>query len=397
VDEATYKNSEHTLFYMDLDRFKNVNDTGTHAAGDELLRQVSTLVGKGIRHNDTAARLGGDEFGFLLENCPLEDAVPIAETLCQSIKSLHFHWGKHLFTIGASIGVVAIDRDHADINKILNMADIACATAKNSGRNQVHVYQDSDKQIPQATEWLSLLNNSLENNLFCLYRQNIIDIDNQYSKHGEFYEILVRMRDDSGQLILPGAFFSAAERYDLLLNLDHWIIKHVCEWLSQDQQRLQNLHLISLNLSSSALGSTQLADFIIQQLTAWNLPANKFCFEFTEQSAITHLQTLPTLLNKLKAHGCVLALDNFGMGLSSFMALKDLPIDYLKIQGTFIQGILENPVDHEIVKAINNISHAMGIKTIAECVEEKDSMMPILKNLGMDYAQGYALAEPQPL
>ncbi len=397
TEDSQQNNADHALFYMDLDRFKIVNDTCGHAAGDELLRQVSKVIKQKIRQHDTAARIGGDEFGFLLEHCALEDAIGIAEKLCQAIQAIRFSWDTHVFTIGASIGVVPINSQWHN-SKLLSMADAACAMAKNSGRNQVQLYQEKAVHDADSGQWLSRLHNSLEHNRFVLFQQAIVPLNPQQTQ-GEHYEIFVRMQDQNNpqKLILPGAFFATADRFNLLPVVDRWVIKHLCRWFRRHPQQLEKLHLVSINLADSTLGDKQFPEFVLEQMHKYNIPGNKLCFEFNELGATTNILGTQHLLSSLKAEGCHFALDNFGTGSASFMVLRDLDIDFLKIQGSLIKGMLSNELDCAIVRSINDISHVLNIRTIAESVEAKDRLINTLKALDIDYAQGYGLAKPQAL
>ncbi|MDM8544923.1 EAL domain-containing protein [Candidatus Venteria ishoeyi] len=389
------KETEHTLLYMDLDRFKVVNDTCTHAAGDELLRQVSKVIKKQIRYHDTAARLGGDEFGFLLEHCTLDNALPIAEKLCQAIQEIRFPWDRHVFTIGASIGAVSVNFQHANMNRLLNMADEACVTAKDQGRNQVYVYQEKTKTQPGSGQWFLRLQESLEQDNFCLFQQAILPLNKK--DQGLHYEVLLRMQDEAGQLILPGSFFSAADRYNLMPKLDRWVIRYLCRWLHHHPEHLQKLNLVSINISDRSLSDEDFAEFVLEQLSRWNIPAQRLCFEFTELAASTHLLNTQHLLTELHQAGCYFALDNFGIGISSFNTLKNLPVDFIKIQGSLIQQVMDNPLNRSIVQSITHIAQILEMYTVAEFVENDPEMLKTLQEIGIDYVQGFALAEPEPL
>jgi len=397
TEDSKHNDSAHALLYMDLDRFKIVNDTCTHAAGDELLRQVSKVVKQKIRQHDTAARLGGDEFGFLLEHCALEDAIIISEKLCQAIQAIRFSWDTHVFTIGASIGVVPINNQHGNLSKLLSMADAACAMAKDGGRNQVQVYQEESDRVDSG-QWLKRLHDSLEHNHFLLFQQAILPVNPEHTK-GEHYEIFVRMQDrnDLNKLILPGAFFSAADRYNLLPAVDRWVIKHLCRWLRQHPEQLEKLYLVSINLADSTLGDKQFPEFVLEQMRKYKISGEKLCFEFNELGATTNVLGTQHLLSTLKEEGCSFALDNFGTGSASFMVLRDLDIDFLKIQGTLIKGMLNNELDRAVVHSINDISHVLNIRTIAESVEAEEILINTLQAFKIDYAQGYGLAKPKPL
>ncbi len=396
TEDARLNNAEHALLYMDLDRFKIVNDTCTHAAGDELLRQVSKVVRLQIRQHDTAARLGGDEFGFLLEHCPLDGALVIAEKICQAIQAIRFSWDTHVFSIGASIGVVSINQLHGNMSKLLSMADAACSMAKDSGRNQVQVYHEEKHQRIDSGQWLARLHESLERDQFLLFQQAIVPL-NPALQSGEHYEILVRMQDPAHpkRLILPGAFFSAADRYNLLPTLDRWVVKHFCQWLHKHPEHLDQLYLASINLADSSLGDKNFPTFVQEQFQHYQIPGEKICFEFTELGATTNISGTQYLLGQLKLSGCRFALDNFGTGSASFSVLRDLKVDFLKIQGSLINNVLQNDLDKAIVHSINDISHVLQIRTIAEFIETQEPILTTLRALNIDYAQGYGLAKPK--
>lgn len=401
TEDSKHNDSEHALLYMDLDRFKIVNDTCTHAAGDELLRQVSKVVKQKIRQHDTAARLGGDEFGFLLEHCAIDGAISIAEKLCQAIQAIRFSWDTHVFTIGASIGVVPINNQHGNLSKLLSMADTACAAAKDGGRNQVQLYQEEESNRADNGQWLTRLHDCLEHNHFLLFQQAILPVspDAHEDAKGAHYEIFVRMQDhhDPNKLILPGAFFSAADRYNLLPAVDRWVVKNLCRWLRRHPEQLEQLFMVSINLADSTLGDKQFPEFVLEQMRNYKIPGDKLCFEFNELGATTNVLGTQHLLSTLKEEGCYFALDNFGTGSASFMVLRDLDIDFLKIQGSLIKGMLNNDLDYAVVRSINDISHVLQIRTIAESVEAKELVINNLRTLNIDYAQGYGLAKPAAL
>jgi diguanylate cyclase (GGDEF)-like protein/PAS domain S-box-containing protein len=387
--------AEHALCYIDLDQFKVVNDTCGHAAGDKLLQELTALLQTQTRNGDTFARLGGDEFGLLLPYCPLEQAAAIAEAMRKLAKDFRFNWGGRSFEIGASIGVVQIHKDSGDAAELLRAADSACYVAKAHGRNRVHLYQADDLEVAeyhQHIAWLSRIRQGLDRDEFELHFQTIQPLGRQ---GGEHFELLLRLRDDQGKLILPGAFLPTAERYDLMPTLDRWVIRtalaRLAPLLRQDGGRM-----CAINLSGQSLGDERLVDFILKEIATHNIPPATLCFEITETSAISHLGHARELAQRLKAAGCYLALDDFGSGLSSFSYLKELPVDFLKIDGAFIRNIDHDPIDRAIVSSIVEVARAMGKKTIAEYVEDA-SCLDWVRSLGVDYAQGYGIARPRPL
>lgn len=396
VSNAHTDQAEHALCYIDLDQFKVVNDTCGHSAGDELLKELTALLHEHVRDGDTLARLGGDEFGLLLPYCPLPKATQIAESMRKLVKDFRFNWGGRVFEIGASIGLVQIHQSSTDVAELLRAADSACYVAKAHGRNRVHIYQSDDMAVTEHQEniaWVTRIRQGLEHDHFALFLQNIQPLGD--TKSGEHFEVLVRMRDGNGSLILPAAFLPAAERYDLMPMLDRWVIRNALEklapMLQQDPSRL-----CAINLSGQSLGDENMVTFILEEIASQNIPPSTLCFEITETSAISHLGKARQLAQRLKAAGCYLALDDFGSGLSSFSYLKELPVDFLKIDGAFVKSIEHNPTDRAIVSSIVHVACTMGKRTIAEYVEDDASLYWVGK-LGVDYAQGYFIGEPRPL
>ncbi|PSB30285.1 bifunctional diguanylate cyclase/phosphodiesterase [Chlorogloea sp. CCALA 695] len=393
---------QHILCYLDLDRFKVVNDTCGHTAGDELLKQVSNLFQTSLRNTDTLARLGGDEFGILLYNCPLHLAVEIADGLRERVSQFTFSWRNQTFSIGVSIGIAAINDSCKNLDMALSAADSACYTAKKRGRNQVHIYNNSESELVQRlseTQWGLIIPQALSNNHFRLCYQKIVPIENSQIKQ-EHYEVLLRLEDKSGNIILPTEFLPAAERYDLMQQIDRWVIATLFAHLEQQYQTvwescpIETLpNLYAVNLSGSSINDAEFFAFVQQQFARTNIPPEIICFEITETIAITNLKKAAELINKLRLIGCRFALDDFGSGMSSFTYLKALPVDYVKIDGSFIQEITENAIALEMVESIKRIAAVMGIQTIAEFVETEEIYQK-LQSLGVDYAQGYAIGKP---
>ncbi|GEM_PF-6900349 len=390
------KNSQHAMFFLDLDQFKVINDTCGHAAGDELLRQISDVLNSSIRHNDTLARIGGDEFAILMQSCTLEQANRVAGIILDAVNKFQFAWEGNTFRIQISIGLIPIKAESQSISELFIQADAACYLAKDAGRNRIHVYHPDDSDMAQRhgeMQWVSKIYSALEENRFLLYAQPIVQISKQAKHH---FELLLRMRDTSSRIVAPGAFLPAAERYDIIVQLDHWVIENSFKLLSRSADFLESINFVSINLSGKSLTSESLLKTIINSLEATKIPANKICFEITETAAIANFTHALKFINQLKHKGFLFALDDFGTGLSSFGYLKKMPVDFLKIDGLFVKEITENPIDYEFVKAINGIGHVMGMKTIAEFVEN-DEILKNLSEIGVDYAQGYALGRPVPL
>jgi diguanylate cyclase (GGDEF)-like protein/PAS domain S-box-containing protein len=389
---------EHALLYMDLDQFKIVNDTCGHVAGDDLLRQICDIMKGKIRESDTLARLGGDEFGVLLEHCALDKAQTLADKILKAIQNFQFAWEDRIFRVGVSIGMVAITKDSLDPTEILKLADTACYAAKDGGRNRIHVYQDKDVELVQRQgemQWVSKLEDALHHNKFILYAQPIVPVI-PTSDDYVHYEILLRLNDEAGRSVPPGTFLPAAERYNLSPRLDRWVIENTFSWLINHPDQLERLSLCSINLSGNSLADESFLDFVVSTLSRLHIPPEKICFEITETAAIANFSHASVFLNTLSKLGSRFALDDFGSGLSSFAYLKNLPVDFLKIDGVFVKEIDTNQIDLAMVKSINEIGHVMGKYTIAEFVEN-DSILKKLKEIGVDYAQGFNIGSPQPL
>jgi diguanylate cyclase (GGDEF)-like protein/PAS domain S-box-containing protein len=389
---------QHAFCYIDLDQFKVINDTCGHAVGDKLLRQLTYLLQESMRESDTLARLGGDEFGVLLEGCPLERALQIAENLRQVVKDFRFSWDGHPFDLGASIGLVLIDADSVSIEELMSEADAACYAAKEKGRNRVQVFRPGDLELAQRhgeMQWVSRISQALEQNRFVLYCQTIAPLDVKQERH---CEILLRMLDEEGKLVPPLDFIPAAERYNLMPAIDRWVIHNSLAAIGQHLREYpdQSGEVFCINLSGASLGEESLDHFISEQLAQQQVPAQLICLEITETAAVANLDQAAILIKSLKARGCRFALDDFGSGLSSFRYLKLLPVDYLKIDGAFVKDMVGDPVDYAMVQAINTVGHVMGIKTIAEYVEN-DAILEKLRELGVDYAQGYGIRKPCPM
>lgn len=394
LNSAQHEQQRHVLLYLDLDQFKVVNDTCGHSAGDELLRQLAKILLDNLRQTDILARLGGDEFGVLLQGCPLDVGIQIAETIRTVVKDFRFSWDNKTFEIGASIGVVPIREADVSAGELLSTADMACYTAKDLGRNRVHVYEPKDKELARRQgemQWISRITRAHEENRLLLYYQEIIQLNGEVGMP-RHCEVLLRMRDEQGEIVSPNAFLPAAERYNLMPSLDRWVIEHAFDWYQAYGRDL----VCSINLSGTSLNDPGLIPFIHRQFERTGLSPGKICFEITETAAVANLTASSALIQELRTMGCQFALDDFGSGLSSFAYLKNLPVDFIKIDGVFVRDIVADPVDHAMVSAINTVGHVMGKKTIAEFVEN-DAIMQKLGEIGVDYAQGYVFGEPAPL
>ena len=395
LKSAKARETSYALCYLDLDQFKIVNDSCGHSAGDALLGQLGALLKSKIRWRDTLARLGGDEFGVLLESCSLEEAMQSAESLRLAIGEYKFMWDERSFRLGVSIGVVPISAENEDVAGLLSAADSACAAAKEAGRNRIHSFQENDIDLMRRRremQWAARINNALEEDRFELYRQTIQPL--QVEEPGAHYEILLRMRDENGGIISPGLFIEAAERYGITPGIDRWVIRSAFRWLVSEADERERLALCSINLSGQSLGDDKFLPFVIDQFQMSGLDATKICFEITETAAIASYSQANRFINALKELGCKFALDDFGTGLSSFGYLKHFPVDFLKIDGSFVKEILHDPIDREMVRSINEIGHLTGKKTIAEFAENEE-IITMLRGMGIDYAQGYGVSEPK--
>ena len=399
LQNARHNNLQHTVLYLDLDQFKIINDTCGHIAGDELLKQLSVQLKNQVRDGDTLARLGGDEFGVLLENCPLDRAQTIAEKILSAVKLFSFSWQNRNFAIGVSIGMVLVDTKSESVDAIMSAADMACYAAKDQGRNRIRLYSDADIEFSQRRgemDWVSKIKSALESDQFQLYHQTIAPLsDPTLSSHHEF---LIRLKSEDGDIILPDTFLPAAERFDLMPLIDRWVIKNACEYLEnlESNEDSQMSGPFFINLSGASLMDDSLFEYIREQLTSHNITPGMVCFEVTETVAISNLDNTAKFMERCRNVGIKFALDDFGSGFCSFSYLKAVPVDYLKIDGGFVQNMLEDEIDCSIVESVNNIGHVAGLKTIAEYVETPD-IMEKLKTMGIDFAQGYCIDRPKPL
>ncbi|MBK7902099.1 MAG: EAL domain-containing protein [Proteobacteria bacterium] len=392
---AKARETQYALCHLDVDQFKIINDTCGHSAGDALLGQVGALLKTKIRWRDTLARLGGDEFGVLLESCSLDDALVMAEQLRETMRNYKFVWEERTFRLGCSIGVVPITGDSEDVATVLSSADSACQAAKEGGRNRVFSFQDNDIDLMRRRremQWAARINNALEESRFELFRMTIQPL--QKHDPGAHYELLLRMRDETGKIVAPDNFINAAERYGITPQIDRWVVEHALRWLVSEADERERLALCSINLSGQSLGDADFLPFVQKLLKNSGIDGTKICFEITETAAIASFSQANRFIAALKEEqGCKFALDDFGTGLSSFGYLKHFPVDYLKIDGSFVKEILRDPIDREMVRSINEIGHLTGKRTIAEFAENEE-IINMLRSLGVDYAQGYGISAP---
>ena len=391
---------EGSLLYVDMDQFKLVNDTCGHPAGDEMLREVCRMLQSHLRDGDTLARLGGDEFGILLKECPPGPSARIAEQLRQAGHELRVQWeGKQLRT-GLSIGMVQLIPALNTIQEAMRVADMACYRAKEGGRNRVFIYQTEDIEMSRREgdmDWVRRLRVALEHNRFQLHAQTINALQGP-GQPGLHIEVLLRLNEEAGQLVSPGCFIPAAEHYGMMPAIDRWVVKHTLQHMAHHQKAANGVpvHTCAINISGTSLGDESLLQYIHDEIKQSGVAPHLLCFEITETSAISHLPSAVRLMKDLQQIGCRFALDDFGVGMSSFTYLKQLPVDYLKIDGSFVRDMLSDPTNRAMVEMINHIGHVMGKQTIAEFAESP-AIVDTLREIGVDYAQGYALTRPVPI
>ncbi len=385
-----------SLLYLDLDNFKIVNDSSGHFVGDELLKQTAQILRNHLRESDVLARLGGDEFGILLDNCTLSDAQQIAGKIHEAMDSFRFQWDEHIFRVGVSIGIVPLRLD-SEPTIVMGEADAACYVAKAHGRNRYHVYQVDDSDVMQhhgEVAWVQRISRAFEENRFELYCQPIMSL----SAHGNepsHYEVLIRLRDEEGQLVPPSAFLPAADRYNLMPTIDRWVVRTVFAAFSRiAEEKLKGG--FNINLSGQTLGDEYFQQFLLEEMERYQVPAESICFEVTETAAISRLDSAIAFISEMRARGCRFALDDFGTGVSTFSYLRNLPLDYVKIDGSFVRDMVDDELMAAMVDSINQIVHVVGLKSVAEFVEN-DAILRQLEILGVDYAQGYTISRPFPM
>lgn len=391
------ESSENTFCYFDLDRFKVVNDTCGHEAGDELLRQISEHMKPYITDKDTFARMGGDEFALIMTDCSGEEARKVAETLLQAIESFHFEWTGKVFDISLSMALVPISAEKS-VSEILGTADVSLSAAKDGGRGRIHEYKPHDSTVIRRHDemhWVLQLEDALRSDRFQLHFQPIVPL-NDDAEEGLHYEVLLRVLNDKGEAMSPHELLNAAEQFDMATRVDTWVVNAVFDWLKKHPDHLEKLSLCSINLSGASIGDPNFLSFLKEKLRDSTIPMNKIGFEVTESAAIKNMSKARDFINTIKNVGCKFALDDFGSGHSSFAYLKDLPVDILKIDGMFVRGINTEPVNYAMVKAINDVGQVMKMKTIAEYVENEE-ICNELKEIGVDYGQGYYFGKSEKL
>ncbi|MDT8398065.1 MAG: EAL domain-containing protein [Pseudomonadales bacterium] len=394
IDLAATIGNTFALCFLDLDQFRILNDTSGHIAGDTLLMQVGTILQHQLRPNDTAARVGGDEFALILSNCSLDDAQIVAEEILQAVSTIDFTWEKRMYALSVSIGITPIDGSIKDVTELMKQVDTACYTAKDGGRNCIHIYREGNNNVSRhrsETDWVPELTAALAERRFRLFAQKIIALNSGQRKPS--YEILIRLTDRNGNLVLPGEFLPSAERYGLISKLDRCVFDYLCQWLIETPHVFDVAESFSINLSGASLSNQDLLHHILDTVSHGHIDPAKIKFEITETAAIGNIVNARYFMEKLRKTGCKLVLDDFGRGLSSFAYLKNLPVDILKIDGLFVTEILKNEADYTMVKMINELAHSLGIETIAEYIES-EALLDCVTRLGIDYGQGYAIARP---
>jgi diguanylate cyclase (GGDEF)-like protein len=396
LDKLSHQPGENSLMFLDLDQFKVVNDACGHAAGDQLLRQTSDLLQKTLGIGGLLARLGGDEFGVLLQDCDADFAVGIAERLRLAVQELNFVWHGCTFNISVSVGLVHFAEAGAT-EKTLQAADVACYMAKEKSRNRIQLYHPRDAELVQRVgemAWVQRIKNGLDEQRFCLFAQEIRTLNGNEPDHSRF-ELLLRLRGEDGELIQPGSFMPAAERYGLMPLIDRWVVRNAFALLAGrlSFSKPAQFSSCSINLSGATFGDDDFVDYVRRQFEIHRVPPEMICFEITETSAIANLPSAKRFIQALKKLGCSFSLDDFGTGMSSFTYLKHLPIDFIKIDGSFVTEMLNSKIDRAMVEMIVHVAKVMGKSTVAEFVES-DKTLRALREIGVDYAQGYAIAKP---
>ena len=399
IAHSAGKDEEHALLYIDLDQFKVINEVAGHIAGDQMLREVTTIIKSMIRESDHCARLGGDEFGLILKNIDSEKAEFIAERLQTKLSNHKITFEKNSFNIKCSIGLVMIISGFGDVQTLLAAADDACYVAKEEGGNRIRIYDSQGglfKQRRGEMEWVSKLTNAIEEDRFELYFQEIRSLSENASQSYKA-EILIRMLSQTGEIIMPADFIPAAERYQLMSNIDRWVIKNSFKYLHSLSETGQSSNLMfSINLCAASIADERTLSYIKEMTETYHIDARNVCFEVTETAAIANMSIAVAFINELKTYGYTFSLDDFGSGFSSLNYLKNLPVDYLKIDGSFIRDMTRSKVNSAMVDAINTLAHVMGIQTIAEFVSSEEIVV-MLKQLKVDFAQGYQIGKPTPL
>jgi diguanylate cyclase (GGDEF)-like protein/PAS domain S-box-containing protein len=395
AESAHRGEATHMLCYLDLDRFKMVNDTSGHLAGDSMLREVAKLLREAVRDSDTVARLGGDEFGMLLVGCPLDKARQIADDVCRSIAGYRFVWHDRVFNIGVSIGLIEIAREAGSVEQLLAAADSACYVAKKEGAGRVSVYSARDEALARSNgeiQWLQKLQSALKEERFLLYYQPIVSAYGGESE-GPSMEVLVRMLDENGREIAPGEFVAAAERYRLMASVDRWVVHTTLGALARNAFQLARDRCLAINISGQTLGDPLFLEFVVETLDQTGVPPDQICFEIAESAVVGNLEQARRFVGVLHGMGCKFTIDDFGSGVGSFSSLKALPLDYLKLDGSFMRNLALDSVSQTMVTAMIKLARTLNFKIIAEQVEDS-AALEAARKIGVDYIQGFVIARP---
>ncbi len=401
LQQCLAKAEVHALLYLDLDQFKVINDTCDHIAGDTFLRQLTEVLKKVIRDTDELARLGGDEFGILLHGCQLADAREIAENILETVHQFRFTWQDASYRCTASIGLLELNKSVSSVDAAMSAADVACGLAKERGGNRLRLHQDSDSELTQRhgeMYWVAKITHSLENGRFMLYKQAILPTE-EGTGRTKRWEFLLRLLDEDGAVLTPDKFIPAAERYNLMLEVDRWVLQKAFSYIQSQLASWDGLEdpgMYCINLSHATVNDATFYTYIRDLLQQYRIPAQRICFEITEAAAFNNGGNSQEFIRRVKEQGFRIALDDFGAGLSSFAYLSAVPVDFVKIDGSFVNGLNKEPVNYAIIEAINRIGHVAGLETIAELVENQYSVN-LLREIGVDYMQGYYLERPKPL
>ncbi|HTT01612.1 MAG TPA: EAL domain-containing protein [Steroidobacteraceae bacterium] len=398
IESGHRGDGQHVLCYLDLDRFKVVNDTSGHLAGDSMLREVAKLLRDAVRDSDTIARIGGDEFGVLLIGCPLDKARQIADDVCRAVGDYRFIWKEKIFNIGVSVGLVEISRESGSLEELFAAADSACYVAKKQGSGRVAVYSARDEALARHSgeiHWLQKLQSALKENRFHLYHQPIVATYGD-DDHGPAMEVLVRLQDEAGNDVPPSEFVRAAERYRLMGLVDRWVVQTTLAALGRGAISIPPKRNVAINISGQTLGDLQFLEFVVECLDSTGVAPSQVCFEITESAVVANLDHARRFVGVLHGMGCQFALDDFGSGVGSFSNLKNLPMDYLKIDGSFMRNLARDSVNQAMVTAMIKLARTLNFKVIAEQVEDA-AALDTARRMGVDYVQGYAIARPQPL
>jgi diguanylate cyclase (GGDEF)-like protein/PAS domain S-box-containing protein len=395
ADVARRGEATHMLCYLDLDRFKIVNDTSGHLAGDSMLREVAKLLREAVRDSDTVSRLGGDEFGMLLVGCPLDKARQIADDVCRSIATYRFVWHDRVFNVGVSIGLIEIGREAGTVEQLLAAADSACYVAKKEGAGRVSVYSARDEAMARSNgeiEWLHKLQSALKEERFALYYQPIVSAYGA-DTDGPSMEVLLRMLDETGAEIAPGEFVAAAERYRLMASVDRWVVQTTFTALSRNAFQLAADRSVAINISGQTLGDPLFLEFVVEMLDRTGIAPDQVCFEITESAVINNMEAARRFVGVLHGMGCKFTIDDFGSGVASFSSLKNLPLDYLKLDGSFMRNLARDSVSQTMVTAMIKLARTLNFKIIAEQVEDS-AALDAARKMGVDFVQGFVIARP---